>query len=105
MSAFASSLSGLSAATWMVTVAAGNVANVNTAGFRARKVGFEADAEGGVRAQPLTEEGPDPGAEGSNVDLASEMVSLRVGYTTFAANGAALRTQQEILGMALDLKA
>ncbi len=105
MSAFSSSLSGLSAATWMVTVSAGNVANLNTAGFRARKVGFAADAEGGVRAEPLTETGAEPGAEGSNVDLATEMVNLMVGNTYFAANAAALRTQQQVLGMALDLKA
>ena len=89
----------------MVTVSAGNVANLNTAGYRARKVGFEADAEGGVSAQPLTADGAEPVPGGSNVDLATEMVNLMVGNTYFAANAAALRTQQEVLGMALDLKA
>lgn len=105
MSAFSSGLSGLSAATWMVTVSAGNVANLNSAGYRARKVGFAADAAGGVSAQPLTEDGAEPVPGGSNVDLAAEMVNLMVGNTYFAANAAALRTQQQVLGMALDLKA
>lgn len=105
MSAFASSLSGLNAASWLVSVSAGNVANLNSDGYRAKRVEFEANPDGTVRAQAPTESGAEPALGGSNVDLATEMVNLMVAHTYFAANGAALRTQGDILGMALDLKA
>ena len=104
MSAFASSLSGLNAASWLVTVSAGNVANLNSEGYRAKRVEFEANSDGTVRVQAPTESDAEPAPGGSNVDLATEMVNLMVANTYFAANAAAIWTQGEILGMTLDLK-
>lgn len=105
MSAFASSLSGLNAASWLVTVAAGNVANLNSDGYRAKQVQFAANPDGSVRAQAPTESQAEPFPGGSNVDLAHEMVTLMVAHTYFGANAAAVRAQGQVLGMALDLKA
>jgi flagellar hook protein FlgE len=105
MSSFASSLSGLNAASWLVAVAAGNVANVNSAGYRAKRVDFEANAEGSVRAQAPADSGAELAPEGSNVDLTNEMVNLLVGNTYFRANLAALKAQDQLLGLALDIKA
>ena len=105
MSAFAASLSGLSAASWLVTASAGNVANLNSDGYKAKRVDFEANSDGTVRALAPTESEAEPSPGGSNVDLATEMVNLMVANTYFAANSVALRTEGQVLGMALDLKA
>lgn len=105
MSAFASGLSGLNAASWLVAVAAGNVANVNSDGYKAKRIGFETQPEGTVRVTVPRESQEEPYPGGSIVDLATEMVSLMVANTYFSANAAALRTQDRILGTALDLKA
>lgn len=105
MSSFASSLSGLNAASWLVAVSAGNVANLNSDGYRAKRVEFAADAQGGVQVQAPTESQAEPSPGGSNVDLATEMVNLMVASTYFKANVVAIRTQGQVLGAALDLKA
>ena len=105
MSSFASSLSGINAASWLVTVSAGNVANLNSDGYRAKRVTFGANPDGTVQVQAPTESQAEPSPGGSNVDLAEEMINLMVGKTYFAANAAALRTEGQVTGMALDLKA
>jgi len=105
MDALAVSLSGMNAAALGVAVAANNVANANTPGFRARSLTQEEAPAGGVElaaleASPATAE---PG--GSNVDLASEFVSLDTQSLAYEANLKAFKTQDELLGTALDLKA
>jgi flagellar hook protein FlgE len=105
MSSFASSISGLNAASWLVSVASRNIANLNSVDYRAKQAGFAANLDGSVQIQALAESGAELSPGGSNVDLATEMVSLMVGSIFFKANMTAIRTQQEILGMAMDLKA
>lgn len=105
MALFASSLSGLNAASWLLVTAAGNVANLNSEGYRAKRVGFAANADGTVKVESPQDTGPEPAEGGSNVDLATELVSTMVGNTYFASNAAALRAQDQVLGAALDLKA
>jgi flagellar hook protein FlgE len=99
------SLSGLNAAATQVGVAANNVANLNTNGFRARSVDFASTPDGGVVASNLRVNPADPAPNGSNVDPAAEMVSLMTGSMFFKANATVVRAQNELLGVVLDLKA
>jgi len=93
--------SGMRAATTLFGTAADNLANLSTAGYRPRRAELHDNGPGGgvtvgaIRA-------PDSGAESpdgvSGVDLASEMVSVTLAQTMYAANAAMLRTQAETTG-------
>jgi flagellar basal-body rod protein FlgC len=98
-----------------------NIANVNTQGFQAQRVDLETGPGGqgvhvgdvltdqttGPMVQRLQRtEDPETGrvetswqyVEGSNTDLAREMVNLTATQRAFEANVAAVRTQSEMLG-------
>lgn len=105
MSVMSSGLSGLNAAGLQVATAAGNLANLNTDGYHARRVNFASTADGGVQAQAPTQDATEPVPGGSNVDPATEMVSLMGGANYTAANLAVLRVQDELAGLVLDMKA
>jgi flagellar basal-body rod protein FlgC len=99
------SLSGLNAAAMSLAVTANNVANSNTAGYKAKRLDLEDTKEGGVRPAAIRES-EEPAPEGtSNVDLASEFVNLMVQSDTYKANLKALEAQNQILGTTLDMKA
>jgi flagellar basal-body rod protein FlgC len=105
-------------------VAANNVANVNTNGFRSSRVEYETGPEGrGVRVSDISEN-PDQGpqvrsreyveteerrryeerlTEGSNTDLATEMVQMMENERNFAANAEAIRTQMEMESRFIDM--
>ena len=105
-------------------VAANNVANMNTNGFRASRVDYETGPDGrGVRVSDIrentnpgplvegggyveTEEGrryEETLVEGSNTDLATEMVQMIENEHAFAANVAALRTSMDMTGVLIDM--
>ena len=105
--------SALAAESARVSTSAGNVANVNTDGFRARRTVTEATAGGGVVARTETSPAPpgptvvdDGGAARvlSNVDLGSETVTQIVGQRAFEASLAVLRTADETTQALIDLK-
>jgi flagellar basal-body rod protein FlgC len=122
-----SNLSALMAFGTGMAVTANNVANVNTEGFKSSAVTLETGAnDQGVRvaaieknesAGPLI---PEPQqvlneqtgyaetqqvyVEGSNTDLAREMVNLNVYQNSYSANIAAIKAQNEMQGVVLDLK-
>jgi flagellar basal-body rod protein FlgC len=104
-------------------VAANNVANMNTNGFRSSRVELETGpGDQGVRvsglyensqAGPLVEGGQwvetDEGrvyeetlVEASNTDLAEEMVRMMENERLFEANAVALRAQLEMKGSFID---
>jgi flagellar basal-body rod protein FlgC len=104
-------------------VAANNVANMNTNGFRSSRVELETGpGDQGVRVSgiyentqpgPLVEGGEwvetDAGrvyektlVEASNTDLAEEMVQMMENERLFEANAVALRTQLEMRGRFID---
>jgi len=105
-------------------VAANNVANMNTEGFRSSRVEYETGPDGrGVRVADISEN-PAPGplvpgrenvrkdeeiryeealAEGSNTDLATEMVQMIENEQAFAANVAALHTSMDMTGVLIDM--
>lgn len=105
-------------------VAANNVANVNTNEFRSSRVEYETGPDGrGVRVADIYEN-PAPGplvsegeyveteegvryeeawVEGSNTDLAAEMVQMIENEHAFAANVAALHTSLDMTGVLIDM--
>jgi flagellar basal-body rod protein FlgC len=101
-------LSALSALSTVQQVSANNVANVNTDGFRASSVTLESGPGGqGVRVGSIRESSaPAPfigGVEGSNTDIATEMVGMmRTGHA-FSANTAAVRASEEMTGHLLNM--
>ncbi len=105
-------------------VAANNVANMNTEGFRSSRVEYETGPDGrGVRVADIsentapgplvqggeyveTEEGrryEETLVEGSNTDLATEMVQMIENEQAFAANVAALHTNFDMTGVLIDM--
>ncbi len=105
-------ISALNALGTSVAVTAHDVANLNTPEFRGREARLESGPQDqGVRVAEIREDptpgplvpGPEGGlGEGSNVDLAREMVGLVRDEVAYAANAAAIRTQAEMVGTLLD---
>lgn len=93
--------SGMRAATTLLGVAADNLANMSTGGYRPRRAEL-ADAGPGAGVTIGTIRAPDSGAESpdglSGVDVASELVSATIAQTMYSANAAMLRTQAETVG-------
>ncbi|MGE4291874.1 MAG: flagellar basal body rod C-terminal domain-containing protein [Desulfovibrio sp.] len=118
----ANAIQAIAALSKAAEVTAENLANVSTPGFKARRVRL-ADGPGGegVRVAQVAQDpspGPDISAvfadtppsgwavrEGSNVDIAQEMVDLISTQNAFAANVAVAREWDRTLGLVLDLKA
>jgi flagellar hook protein FlgE len=119
-------LSGLQTHGAMVEVAGNNLANLNTDGFQSSGVAIgdngtsgSDQVEIGRGAQVLAIQsnaaelttGNDPtgtlnqsSLAGNNVDPAREMVNLILGQRGFEANLKAIRTANEMLGQAIDIK-
>ncbi len=110
------SLSGLSALGKKHQVAANNVANAQTDGFKKSRTELvEAPAPAfGVEAQVRQSETPGPEAfedtsqgkqlvQQPNVDLGEEMANLLVAQRAFEMNVAALRAQDESVGTLMDI--
>ena len=103
-------LSAMSAMGVAQQVSADNIANVNTDGFKASTVQFESGPEGqGVRVGAIRESSaPGPivdGAEGSNTDIATEMVGMMRTGRAFSANVATVRASEEMTGHLLNMVA
>lgn len=105
MATYGPSLSGMNAAWTQLAVAGNNLSNLNTDGYKARRVDFQSTPDGGVRPGSIQENQGEPAPDGSNVDPATEMMSLVTGSMFFSANAAVVRAQTELLGTTLDLKA
>lgn len=102
--------SGLSAASSRLNVTANNIANLETAGYRAARANLAPVDPAGVRVDSVTldpSHGPiDPdGAEGSNVDLATESVDLIREKHQYTASAKVLKAADQMLGTLLDVLA
>ena len=118
-------LQALSALSVGTAVTANNIANSDTEGFKYSRVSLETGPDGqGVSVAEIrksTDPGPlipsltrveDPATgyvetryqyvEGSNTDLAREMVNLNVYQRAFEANLASIRTWDEMTGAVID---
>jgi flagellar basal body rod protein FlgG len=86
-------LSGMQAADRQLATTAGNVANLNTPGYRERRTDLATSASGGVVTRES--EASEPG-----VDLAGQMVDLVTGSLLHSANArmleATLETERSI---------
>lgn len=91
-------LSGLNAASLRLSSAAHNVANLQTPEFRRQQVLQQAQPEGGVQAQIAR--AAQPGAA-----LAQDVVMQIEASVAYRANLGVIRTEDEMLGRLLDLKA
>ncbi len=114
--AFSSAISGISSNATRAAVAANNIANANTSGFKASRVTVESSGSG--RQETHITESTEPGSllprsdglpegagleETSNVDLAEEFVQLQIAEHGYSASAAVIRTQGEMLGTVLDI--
>lgn len=79
-------------------VAAHNIANVQTPGFRRQAVAQEAQSTGGVSAQVTRQ--PVAGAS-----LVQDLVEQKAASYAFKANVLTLRSERDMLGSLLDLHA
>lgn len=103
--------SGLRVANARVARSAHNLANVNTDGFKAERV-IARDQNPGVTYSSVPTEAPAPlydrdgtMVEGSNTDVANEMVEQMGAANAFKANLAVIKTDAEMQDALLDLKA
>ncbi len=117
----------LNAFSTSVAVTANNLANISTDEFKASRTNLETGPDGqGVRVSSITRdessgplkqeavptENPDTGrvqtgqqfVEGSNTDVATEMVNLIVNENAYGANAEVIRTDDEMTQTVLDLK-
>jgi len=109
------SLSGMQVETRRMSVIANNVANMNTEGFRASRVVSSEVSTGGVSASVQDSGAPNPQmlrpgtsreiVELSNTDLATEVVNQRLALAAFQANAAVIKTADEMLGTAVNIRA
>ena len=105
MDGFSIALSGLQAASGRTQATANNIANLQSKGYQATRVGLAEQAQGGVRIDSVTKD-PAPGdPEGSNVDLAQEFTQSNIDGLMYGANLKMIQTQDELLKSTLDLKA
>lgn len=111
ISGISSSLSGLSAFTRTLSNTAGNIANVNTDGYKKTRATIVEDAN---RLPEVSIERLDtPGSmiqetdgvlrELSNVELAGEIPRMMISLRGYEANINALRVQDEMIGSLLDI--
>ena len=106
---FSTALSGMNAAGAIVNTAASNIANMDSAGYKAARVNLaESSTGGGVDVVSITRD-PSPGPldqdgqELSNVDPATEMVNLKKGALLYKANAAVIKVGDELTGTLLDM--
>lgn len=109
MNAMGIALSGMNAAAAQMTMAASNVANMASRGYKAGRVNLAESAGGGVRVDSVTRDSSpgvvdDQGQEGSNVDPAAEMVQMDLAKFSYAANAKVVKTVDDIMGTMLDAK-
>ncbi len=109
----ASALSGVQAGSRLLGVSAHNIANAQTEDFKRTQATFQESSAGGVvvsltqdqRPGPQFSTGDDPlnNRQGSNVDLAEEIVHTLEATRIIEANLASIRAQDNALGSLLDI--
>ncbi len=110
-----STLSALQAFGTKMSVTANNIANVNTDGFKKSRAVLEQGCNNGVRVDVRQIDASGPSvlelSEGqmterelSNVDLAEEIPETIIAQRGYEANLKMIKTQDEILGILIDIK-
>ena len=97
------SLSGMQGQQTRLAASANNVANAMTPGYDRLKTSFASTEPGGVTAS-VAPSGDETYADTSNVDLASEMLSVVESEIGFKANAAVWETGAEIWDVLMSIK-
>lgn len=92
------SLSGMSSAQTQMSVAAHNVANVNTPNFKRQQVNLSAQPQGGVVTEVNSTATP-------SADLVTDVLSQLQAKHAFVANLAVFKTHDKLAGRLLDQSA
>lgn len=113
--AYNAALSGLHAASLKLKVGAHNLANAHTDGFQKQQVttqagtyGIEVKVEKVSASEALSSSyaGSEKVVnERSNVDVAEELIQVKVAQNIFDANAKILQTEDNMLGRILDIQA
>lgn len=106
ISAIQSALQGLQRSEKGFQVAANNIANLNTNGYRSQR--YDAGADTVEIRDPLANLDSDPRGEDipvNDVNLAGEIVNQIANKTAFKANAATIRIANETTGTLLDILA
>ena len=114
-SAYQTALSGLKAFSTKLQSNSNNIANANTDGFKKSMVQNVAVAPQGVKAQTQKVSTPGPGVfqqtdagmelvELSNVDLATELVNMKLNSTMYKANLKTIESVDDMTATLLDVK-
>lgn len=107
-----STLAGLSVHSTKVNTVAHNVANINTDNFKKDRITIHSTESGQPQANITNIDtpgykihGPEGEIESSNVNLAEEMVNLKIGKIGYQANLKVLKAEKEIWNSVLDILA
>jgi len=111
ISGISASLAGLGVFEKKVSVAANNIANSNTSGYKKTEAVITDDGSGLPELSlqrvdtpgPLVQEADGTLSEQSNVDLAQELTQSMIAQRGYEANIQALNAQNAMLGSALDI--
>jgi flagellar hook protein FlgE len=98
-----SNMSSISSHQTMMNTSANNVANVNTDGFVPKSTVISNPDNTSVRANVRTSD--DNGSARSQTDVAKELTDQIVAQDATALNISAIKTQDQMLGSLLDIKA
>jgi len=111
-----SAIAGIVVHAEKVAVAAHNIANVNTEGFKKSRAVIESDAAGQPDVKVTQSEPPGPmipapeglpgGAEFvemSNVNLAEEIVQIQIAKYAYSASVSIISAQDQMIGTILDI--
>ncbi len=99
----------MQAAGGILNTAASNIANMYSRGYKAMRINLvDAGQLNGVRIGSVATDPrlgylDETGHEGSNTDLASDVVHLSMAKSLYAANGLVLRTGSEMTRTLLDI--
>lgn len=100
--------SGLAAAQVQLNVAANNIANLDTPGYKSQTANLTDLPGGGVAVASISED-PTPGptlpdgTEGSNVDLTTQAVNLIQSRQLYTANAMVIKVSDQMYGSLLDI--
>jgi flagellar hook protein FlgE len=105
---FGIALSGMQAATTQLDVAANNIANADTPGYKASRADLVELSTDGVGVAGISKDpAPGPlqpdGKEGSNVDLAGESINLTRAQILYSANAAVIKIGNRMTGTLLNM--
>ena len=97
-----SNISSISSHQTMLNTSANNIANVNTDGFVPSDTQITSNGEATTTNTRLSD---DSGSAKSQTDLATELTNQIIAQDAVAVNVSAIKTQEEMIGSLLDIKA